>query len=72
MQDVTKMLSLEFIEKAINNPLQDEKCADMHGGTCNFKAISQFFMGCKSVYKMYLLVHLIPLVIFKRKKLLKK
>lgn len=72
MQDITKMLSLDFIQKAIDNPLQDEQCADMHGGTCNAKAINQFIMGCKSVYKMYLLVHLIPFIIFKRKKVVKK
>lgn len=44
----------------------------MHLGTCNEKAISQFIMGCKSVFKMYLLVHLIPFIIFKRKKVIKK
>lgn len=72
MQEITKMLSMDFIEKAIYNPLQNEQCIDMHGGTCNAKALSQFIMGCKSVYKMYLLVHLIPFIIFKRKKLFKK
>jgi hypothetical protein len=66
------MLSLDFIQKAIDNPLQDEQCIDMHGGTCNAKAVNQFIMGCKSVYKMYLLVHLIPFVLFKRKKMVQK
>ena len=34
------------------------------------KALSQFAEGCKGVYKMYLLVHLIPLLTLKRKKLM--
>lgn len=41
----------------------------MHAGSCNQKGISQFIQGCKGVYKMYLLVHLIPLLVLKRKKL---
>ena len=57
---------------AILNPLENEKCAEMHPGSCNMKALSQFREGCKGVYKMYLLVHLIPLLTLKRKKLLKK
>ena len=44
----------------------------MHNGSCNMKSLSQFVEGCKSVYKMYLLVHLIPLLLFKRKKLKQK
>jgi len=44
----------------------------MHAGTCNGKGFSQFVMGCKGVYKMYLLVHLIPLLTLKRKKLMQK
>ena len=72
MKDVTKMLSWEFLHAAINNPLQNEKCVDMHHGTCNQKAVSQFVMGCQSVFKMYLLVHLIPFIMFKRKKVMKE
>jgi hypothetical protein len=44
----------------------------MHAGSCNAKAISQFFNGCKALYKIYLLVHLIPLITLKRKRLIKK
>lgn len=72
MQDTTKMLSREFMERAIENPLQNEQCVDMHLGSCNAKAFSQFYMGCKSVYKMYLLVHLVPFILFKRKKMIRK
>lgn len=36
------------------------------------KGLSQFTEGCKGVYKMYLIVHLLPLLIFKRKKLINK
>lgn len=36
------------------------------------KFLSQFIGGCKGVYKMYLLAHLIPFLLFKRKKFVKK
>jgi len=65
-------MPLEYIQKAILNELQDEKCISMHNGSCNQKAISQLIMGCKSVYQMYLLVHLVPFLLFKIKKALKE
>ena len=72
MSQFTKMLSDDFISAAINNPIENETCEQMHAGSCNMKALSQFNEGCKSVYKMYLLVHIIPLIMFKRKKLRQK
>jgi len=63
------MLSDEFREAAIFNPLENETCEQMHNGSCNAKAMSQFVEAYKSIYKMYLLVHLVPLLVFKRKKL---
>ena len=66
-------LSEEFIRQAILNPLMDEKCSQLHPGvSCNLKMCLQFAATCKSLYKMYLLVHLIPFLIFKRKKLMKE
>jgi hypothetical protein len=72
MAEFTKMLSQDFIYEAFRNPLQDEKCQQMHAGTCNMKSFSQFKEGCLGVYKMYLLVHLIPLLTLKRKRLIKE
>ena len=72
MAQFTKLLPEEFIYEALRNPAQNEKCHQMHAGSCNLKALSQFTEGCKGVYKMYLLVHLIPLLTFKRKKLIAK
>ena len=55
------------------NPLQNEKCVDLHPGiSCNTKMGYQFAATCRSLYKMYLLVHLIPFLVFKRKKLKNK
>ena len=66
-------LSEEFIRKAILNPLENEKCYELHPGvSCNVKMVKQFMATCKSLYKMYLMVHLIPFLIFKRKKVMKK
>jgi hypothetical protein len=72
MDKFTGMMSPEFIAQTLDNPLQNEKCEQMHAGSCNDKALSQFLMGCRGVYKMYLLVHLIPLLTLKRKKLMEK
>ena len=40
--------------------------------TCNHKGFSQFVIGSKAVAKMYLMVHLIPFLLFKRKKVRQK
>jgi hypothetical protein len=61
---------LEFIREAICDPQQSESCSDFHPGiSCNRKAFCQFFLGCKSVTKMYLIVHILPFLVFKRKQL---
>lgn len=66
-------LSEEFIQRAILNPLQDEKCVDLHPGEdCNTKMLYQFVATSKAVSKIYLLVHLVPFILFKRKKFIKK
>ena len=69
MQDLNNFLTQDFIAKAISNPLENETCAQLHTGSCNVKALEQFREGCRNMYKMYLLVHLIPLLTVKRKKL---
>jgi hypothetical protein len=69
---MTFTLSQDLIQKILLNPLENEKCNLLHEGNCNVKALQQFAMGCKGLYKMYLLVHLIPLILFKRKKVAKQ
>lgn len=66
------VLDVGFISQALLNPLEDEKCSQLHKGSCNLKAVEQFGNGCKSMFKMYLLVHIIPLLTVKRKRLIKK
>lgn len=66
------MLTKEFITRAIMDPTAIQTCAQMHDGSCDGKAMSQFGEGCKGLYKMYLLVHIIPILMFKRKKTMEK
>jgi hypothetical protein len=72
MSQFTKMMTEDFIYEALRNPLENETCDQLHAGSCNMKGMSQFVEGCKGTYKLYLIVHLIPLLIFKRKKLVEK
>ena len=68
-----QVVSEETVRLAILNPLHDEDCNHYHPGmTCNEKGFSQFFIGSKAVAKMYLMVHLIPFLLFKRKKVRQK
>lgn len=68
-----KALSPEFVQQAIANPLENELCADLHPGlSCNATMLHQFAHTCQALYKMYLLVHLVPFLLFKRKKLRQK
>ena len=69
MADNQFMLTTDFIEGCLTNPLENEKCHQLHEGGCNLKALKQFKNGCKGTCKMYLLVHMIPLLL-KRKQLL--
>lgn len=44
-------------------------CTDFHEGmSCNHKAFSQFLTTAKAVSKMYLVAHMIPFLLLKRKK----
>lgn len=68
-----QVVSLNTVQQAIENTLENETCSDFHPGiSCNQKAFSQFIIGSKSIYKMYLVVHLVPLLLFKRKHLKRK
>ena len=68
-----KMLTSQYIQDAIDHPEVRLFCKDLHHGiTCEFKFLNQFISGCKSLSKMYLIVHLVPFLLFKRKKLKEK
>ena len=44
-------------------------CSAFHAGlSCNTKAWEQFLVGFKGTYKMYLVVHLVPFLLFRRKR----
>lgn len=67
------LISEDLIQRAIADPTLDLKCNELHPGiSCNEKMLEQFMSTNKSLYKMYLIVHLIPFVIFKRKKFKKQ
>jgi hypothetical protein len=61
--------SQELVTKAILDLTGEYSCCDFHEGmTCNQKAFSQFATSAKSVAKMYFIAHMIPFLLFKRKK----
>ena len=68
MSQFVQLMTQDFVKEAIQNPTHPYKCSQLHAGNCNLKALSQFTEGCKNVSKMYLIVHLFPLIL-KRKKL---
>lgn len=57
------VLDISFVEKAIANLAEDEKCADLHAESCNQKAMLQVRQGTRSMAGLYLIVHLVPLII---------
>ena len=59
----------EFVQQAILNPLQDEKCVDLHPGvSCDMKMLRQIKHSFQNLHKIYLIAHLIPFILFKRKR----
>lgn len=67
-----RTIDQETLKKILENTLCDEKCELLHGGYCNTRAVIQFFNGVSGVFKMYLIVHLVPFLLFKLKKIKKK
>lgn len=72
LENFHRAIDPETIQKIIDNPLCNEKCDVLHGGDCNVKFLIQSFYGARAVFKMYLIVHLVPLLLFKLKKLKKE
>ncbi len=65
------IISAEYIEKAIHNLAENEKCKDLHPDSCTSKALLQMKMGTRSIAPLYFMVHLIPLLL-KYKRVIKK
>lgn len=66
-------VSSEFVEKAINDLNMPVSCSHFHSEvSCNGKAAQQFVSSLRSCSKIYFLAHLIPFLLFKRKKVRQK
>ena len=66
-------LSLEYVEASIADGLSLFECADIHPGlTCNEKAVTMFLRCVKPVTKAYIPIHVLPLLLFKRKQFVQK
>ncbi|CAI2381199.1 unnamed protein product [Moneuplotes crassus] len=66
---MVKRISEQLIHAARNGKFI--QCKDIHDHTCEYEAIEKFFRVLVRAWKMYLPVHLIPVLIFKWKKLKK-
>lgn len=62
------VLTQEIIERGIRD-CRLVSCAELHEGSCNMKFLEQFSNGCRSLYKLYLIIHLAPVLLFKTKRL---
>ena len=68
-----KLIPEEFIKKAIDNSLLVDRCRLIHPQyPCNQKMIAQFFLTVKACWKSYIVIHLLSLLLFRRKKLKEK
>ena len=65
-----KLIPEQFIKKAIENPLLSMNCKEFHPhSTCNRIMINQFFNTGRISFKSYIVIHLLGLILFRRKKL---
>jgi hypothetical protein len=48
------------------------ECEHFHEGTCASTMLPHFLASTASMYKMYIPVHIIPFLLFKRKRFLQK
>ena len=63
------VIDVEFVRRALLSDRRDEKCHQLHVNSCNMKAAIQFVKTVKSMFKIYLMIHLFPLLLFRFKKL---
>jgi hypothetical protein len=47
-------------------------CSHLHSSSCLSYALLRFFRTCSNVYKQYIILYLIPLLVFKHKKLVRQ
>jgi hypothetical protein len=47
-------------------------CSQLHSSSCLSYALVRFLRTCSNVYKQYIVLYLIPLLVFKHKKLVKQ
>ena len=63
-------ISEELKQHIINGGFLD--CKDFHDHSCVWEALTRFAIVFKSSYKYYIPIHFIPLIIFKRGRLLRE
>ncbi|CAD8112016.1 unnamed protein product [Paramecium sonneborni] len=64
-------LSKEFQERIIND-LGIVECEDFHDGTCLYASFIRLLQLIPKSYKYYIPIHLIPFLIFKRKRVMQR
>jgi hypothetical protein len=70
---MAETLALDYVREAMSNMNFDFCCSHTHPGvTCNGMAIMMLLRGLKPVIRTYLPVHIVPFLLFKRKKFMKK
>lgn len=67
---MVKPISEELKQHIINGGFLD--CKDLHDGWCIEEAIRRFLTVFKASYKYYIPIHFIPLLIFKRRRLIRE
>lgn len=65
---MVNIISKELAEHVINGGFIH--CRDIHDNSCAYTALEKFFTVLKISFKFYLPIHAIPILIFKRKKIL--
>ena len=67
---MVKEISEELKQHIISGGFLD--CKDFHDHSCLIEALGRFVVVFKSSYKYYIPIHLIPLIIFKRKRMMRE
>jgi hypothetical protein len=67
---MVKPISEELKQHIINGGFLD--CKDFHDHSCLWEALNRFAIVFKASYKYYIPIHLIPLLIFKRRRLIRE
>lgn len=67
---VMQPFSRELVQQAIDGGFVD--CCDFHEGSCLNTIIPHFLGTCASMYKMYIPIHIVPFLLFKRNKVMKQ